>query len=157
MINLAHVHVAISHFPVVILPIGTVFLGVGLLRQNLTLRHSGNVLIALGAIYVGIVYFLGGYAESFAQASFVVPHGSIHRHEEAAELALIVSSMAGLCAILALFRFSWEFKYANQLVVFILILGSIACGLVGRTAYFGGKIRHTEFTHSIEKSVHYEE
>ena len=70
---------------------------------------------------------------------------AIGEHEEAAGFAIFC---IGIVALLSVQGFIWalkENKNLKKFTIVVLILVLIGIGIISRTAYLGGKIRHTEF------------
>jgi multisubunit Na+/H+ antiporter MnhC subunit len=141
--SVLHLHLILNHVPV----IGTAFvllmLGVSVTRRNEGMARLGlGVMVGLAAI-TAIVFLTGEPAEEAVERVAGVSEAMIHPHEEAAEAALIATTVVGALALLALAAFRrralprWVTGSALVAVFGVSVL-------LGWTANLGGRIRHTE-------------
>jgi hypothetical protein len=143
--TLVHLHLLLNHVPV----IGTFFVAFILLaalwRRNEAIAKLGLVALAGVGLVAAAVYFTGEPAEEAVENLAGVADRIIHDHEEAAELAFIGSSIAGVVAVLLL---AWsrrrELPRWTVAATLALVLG--VAGLMAVTANLGGQIRHTEIS-----------
>ncbi len=144
MLNWPHVHLMINHFPVVGI------LGVLLLLAYAIVRKSNEVeMVALGltvllALMTIAVYLTGQAAEDTVKKLPGVTEASIGRHEEVADLSLILMEASGILALAGLFLARRRGVMPRWLVPFVLILSLVTSVVVGYTANLGGEIRHSE-------------
>ncbi len=144
MLNWPHVHLMINHFPVVGI------LGVFLLLAYAIVRKSKEVeMVALGltvllALMTIAVYLTGQAAEDTVKKLPGVTEASIGRHEEVADLSLILMEASGILALSGLFLARRRGVMPRWLVPFVLILSLVTSLVVGYTANLGGEIRHSE-------------
>ncbi len=142
--NLAHVHLLITHLPVFGSILGAIVLAYGLFsKSNHTISASYLVLIlsALGAV---ISYFTGESAEELVEQIPGVLKKRIHEHEEAALFALISQIALGLNALVGLI-FNLKNLNKARLIAQIALFVSLFCfTVIVRVGYLGGQIRHTE-------------
>ena len=71
-------------------------------------------------------------------------HGQVEEHEEAAELAFISLMILGGTSLIGLFLSYKKSALANKVALVVLLISLVSFGLVVRTGYLGGQIRHTE-------------
>ena len=69
---------------------------------------------------------------------------TIKQHEEFAIFALISLIILGLISILGIFQTIKKPLLTRSIAFVILFISVISFGLVARTGYLGGQIRHTE-------------
>lgn len=148
--NWAHLHLILTHVPIVGIPIAMVFLFSGFSgRQANLVRISLFVITALGAMTLP-VFWTGEGAEEIVEHIPVVAKSSIHAHEEAAEVSLALSLITSLSGLIALLLMRHE-QWGRKAVAVVLVL----CGLVSLslayTANLGGQIRHTEILKSQDR------
>jgi uncharacterized membrane protein len=142
--NQAQIHLALNHFPIAGAYLSFAFLVWGLLRKKDDIKFAAISLIIISGIAVLPMYFTGEGAEKVVEHKPLVTEEVIHPHEEAAEAAVVVYSVAALLAI------SWIImKRKNKgpdAIVYKSLIGlmAITSVLIGRTAHLGGQIRHDE-------------
>jgi uncharacterized membrane protein len=124
---------------------GGVVLLYGLYKKNITVSGAGYLCLILAAIGGIIAYFTGESAEKLVKGIAGVSTRAIEPHEEMAGIAIFCIGLTGLLAIQG---FIWSLKKAAEAKYYSLIMLAmvlVCFAVVSRTAYLGGKIRHTEF------------
>jgi len=142
--NQAHIHLIVNHAPILGSLFAAVLLGVGVLRQNITLTKAG-----LGAVLVAGVLCLpaqltGEGAAAIAQNLPRVSRALIHNHAEAAELGFWVLEATATLALLSLLMLKHNSPKARLLTLLTLVAAVVSFGLLARAGNLGGQIRHTE-------------
>jgi len=153
MVNRAHVHLMVNHFPEIgILFIIMLFL-YGLGRRSEEIKKTGLGAFVLLAIMTILVYLTGEGAEKVVKNLPGVTEAFIGRHEEMAGLSLVLIVTLGIacCAGLIFFRRSATIPKWFMAVVLVLSFG--AAVVVGLTANLGGQIRHTEIRDMVVSPV----
>ncbi len=142
--NGAQVHLGINHLPVVIPLIATAVLIAGLVLKSASVRSVALWLFVAAALAAIPVYFSGEPAEKVVKNYPGVSRLAIHRHEDAALIALIGSELVGLVSAFLLIL-SLRGKGPRRVFYLILLLLSFgSLGLMLNTAHLGGEIRHEE-------------
>ena len=140
----AHIHLLINHLPIFGSILGAFVLIHGLwTKSNSTKSASYNIFI-ISSIGAGIAYATGEGAEESVENIQSVLDSTIEQHEEFALFALIALIILGVVSILGLFFTIKKLPLANAFSIFILFISLISFGLVARTGFLGGQIRHTE-------------
>ena len=134
----------ITHLPIFGSLLGALVLAHGLLTTTAQTNVAGYYVLALSAIGAGISYITGEETEEAVENLPGVLESIMKEHEEFALFALI-----GLCAlgVLTLIGIYATFKAsAHQWAIakFTLVVALVSFGIVARTGYLGGQIRHTE-------------
>ena len=142
--NWAHVHLMINHFPVVGVFGIIALLIYSLLKKSEEIKRVSFGLFVLLALITLAVYFTGLAAEDTVKKLPVVTEASIGRHEEMAELALVLMETLGIAALAGLLFLRQSGVIPKWIVVLVLLLSLVAAAIVGLTANLGGQIRHTE-------------
>ena len=143
--NIIHIHLITVHIPVLFVPLGTILLGLGLTRENPTLRQTGYSLMIIGAFFGSIAYLSGEEIESSIRAIIPGSRSPIHAHEEAAEVAFTLSYIGAFLATCSIgSRYIKYHKLEFILGIITLIIGLVSTTTLGYAAYKGGQIRHTE-------------
>lgn len=143
--NFAHLHLILNHIPMFTIPMVLIFLVYALKKNDESLKKfSLMVLIATSATVLP-VYLTGEPAEEVVEHLPGISKDLIEAHEEAAEVALILTLVAGAVAIATLI--TSKHKVLQSMGPKFVILVSLAALLaLGYAANLGGKIRHPEVT-----------
>ena len=147
--NATHIHLIISHLPIVGSILGALVLGFAIFRKNNDTKLAAYGLFILAALGAAIVYATGEDAEESVDKLPGVMESIIERHEDFAIYALISLIVLGVASLAALFL-NKKFVAVNKTIsVGIFFLSLVSFGLVARTGYLGGQIRHTEIRLSL--------
>lgn len=142
--NAAHVHLMVNHLPLFAVMFGLVLLALGLWRPAMpVVRRAGLVLMVVGGLAGGAAYLSGEPAEEVVEAHVQVDEDLVHEHEDAGTFGMISTAVAGLLALLILWRSRRE-PVSTKAVVLALVVGLWAMSVLARTAWLGGKIQHPE-------------
>ena len=144
--NQTHIHLLITHLPIFGSILGGLVLMQGLWTKSFQTITAAYNLFIVSSIGAGIAYFTGeGASESVEDLQGVV-EATIKHHEQFALIALISLIILGLASILGLFLTFTKSSLTRATAFVILIISLISFGLVARTGYLGGQIRHTEIS-----------
>jgi uncharacterized membrane protein len=145
MPNTAHLHLMLTHVPVLSTLFGLGLLLISLVQGNQDLRRVGLWACVLGALSAVPTYLTGRPASALLVK--LLPGTSMDasdQHAEVAVIALIATSVLGIAALIGLVLYRPGKRapgWYNLLTLFLAILTS---GLMAWTATLGGKIRHSE-------------
>ncbi len=141
--NLAHIHLLLNHIPVIAVPIGLLFLAHSLWTSNLFSRKFAYLFLFLTSLSVIAVYLTGEPAEKLIEHLPGVTEAFIEPHEDAGQIALILTLIMGAASFFALLvpQQGTKARFARNAVIVTAIL---AIGVLSYTANLGGKVRHTE-------------
>ncbi len=142
--NQVHIHLFITHLPIFGSILGALVLlhGIGM-RSNQTIIAAYYIFI-VSSIGAGIAYFTGEGAEKSVENLQGIVEETIKHHEESALFALISLIVLGLASIFGSFTAWTNSVYLRTTAFIVLFLSVISFGLVARTGYLGGQIRHSE-------------
>ena len=144
MINGAHLHLMVNHFPVVgIIFIILLFL-YGIARGSDEIKKVSLGAFVLLAFMTVLVFLTGDGAEKVVKNLPGVTEAFIGRHEEMADLSLVMIVILGITCGSGLFIFRRSAVFPKWFIALVLILAFSASAVVGVTANLGGQIRHTE-------------
>jgi uncharacterized membrane protein len=144
--NQTHIHLIITHLPIFGSILGGLVLAHGLwTKSNQTMVAAYNLFI-ISSIGAGIAYLTGEGAEESVEDLPGVVEATIKTHEHFALFALISLIILGLASIIGLFLTLRKSPLTRTIAILILFISLISFGLVARTGYLGGQIRHTEIT-----------
>jgi uncharacterized protein YneF (UPF0154 family) len=144
VINWAHVHLMINHIPVIGIPGAMLLLIYALARRSDEVKMVTFGMIVLLAILTIGVYLTGQAAEDMVKKLPGVTEAAIGRHEEVADLSLILIEGLGALALAGLFFMRRSDSIPKWLVSLVFVLSLITALIVGYTANLGGEIRHSE-------------
>ena len=134
-----HLHLMLNHAPVLLLPLGSFLLLVALAVRHAELRTLSLIFVVVGALLAIPVFLTGEPAEDRVEGLPGVTGAVVHRHEEAAEVALVLTLAAGAAAL-----GGWILARRRAPAVVALLLGLAASAALARAAFYGGQVRHTE-------------
>jgi uncharacterized membrane protein len=152
--NQAHLHLLITHLPIFGSIIGALVLGYGLWTKSNHTKNAAYFIFIISAIGAGIAYLTGEGAEDAVEHIQGVTENLIEIHEDAALNALISLIVLGGMSVIALIMSRFKTSFTKFTSTIILLLSLISFGLVARTGYLGGKIRHTEISTDAIQNNH---
>ena len=141
-----HIHLVITHLPIFGSILGGLVLSYGLWTKSNTTNIASYGLFIISSIGAGIAYSTGEAAEESVEGLSGVFEATIERHEEFALIALISLILLGVASILGIFLTVKKPPRARRIAFVILLISLVCFGLVARTGYLGGQIRHSEIT-----------
>jgi hypothetical protein len=140
----AHIHLALTHVPVIGLLIVLLLLVVAGLRRSAELMRVSYGLLLLLAVATVIVYLTGEPAEELVENLPGFSEALVEQHEEAALIATIGMGVLGLVALVGLIRFRAPWIAPAWYDRGVLLLALLMGGVMAWTANLGGQIRHSE-------------
>jgi len=148
MINFAHLHLILNHLPIMTIPVALIFYIYSLRTKNEKLQNFSLIMLIGTAATVLPVFYTGEPAEEIIEGMTSISKKLIHDHEETAEIAFVLTLIAGATASVNLFfkdRLPLLKKHGDKLVIGSCI---IAIGFLAYAANKGGKINHPELRDS---------
>lgn len=139
-----HLHLLLNHFPIIGTIIGTVIMAYGYFTQSEATKKAALLTWVAMALCAIPVFLTGEPAEESVENLPGVSETIIEAHEEAAELAIWVMEALGLLSLIAFFVKSPNGGTHKTLTAAAFVLSLATFGLMARTGYLGGQIRHTE-------------
>lgn len=149
--NVAHLHLLLTHLPIVGTLGATLIVAYALLRWTPATRDLALGAVVLVSLTAIAAYATGGGAESVLE-HLGVAEAAIEPHESAAEAALIGSIVTGAIAIAAWFVQA-NAVWRTRLLVGLLLALLVADGLYARAGFLGGAIRHPEILMTATNTV----
>jgi uncharacterized membrane protein len=141
-----HLHLLITHLPVFGSILGALVLGYGLWAKSNSTKNAAYFLFIISAIGTAIAYLTGEGAEEATEKISGVSENMIKLHEDSAMYALVSLVVLGLVAVFALAATRFKTNLIQSTATITLVLSLMSFGLVARTGYLGGQIRHTEIS-----------
>lgn len=139
-----HIHLLITHLPIFGSILGGLVLAHGIGTKSYQTIIAAYYVIIVSSTGAVIAYLTGEGAEEAVEDIQGVAKNMIGQHEEFALYALIALSVAGLISLLGLYLTIKKSSMENTVALLTLFVTIISFGLVARTGYLGGQIRHTE-------------
>lgn len=151
MNNDAHLHLVLSHFPIVLPFIGMVFFVLGLVFKSMLVKRIGLFITIILGIFTFMMMQSGEGAEEIVE-KLGKSHNQIHEHEEHAEsLALINYFIAAISCFGIWVSYKMQ-KYLNMLLGVLIALCLASAFSTIETAEEGGRITHDEAFDSRDKN-----
>jgi uncharacterized membrane protein len=144
--NQTHIHLLITHLPIFGSIMGGLVLAHGLWTKSNQTKIAAYNLFIISAIGAIVAYLTGEGAEETVENMQGVVEATIKTHEEFALFALISLIILGVASLLGLFLTLRKSPLTRTVAFVILFISIISFGLVARTGYLGGQIRHTEIS-----------
>ncbi len=141
-----HLHLLITHLPIFGSLLGTFVLGYAIWKKSDTTTLAAYYMLVISAIGAAIAYLTGEGAEETVENIQGVSESVIEQHADFAVYALIGLSVIGVLSLLGIYFNHTKSTFAKTTATATLFLALISFGLVARTGYLGGQIRHTEIS-----------
>lgn len=147
-----HLHLLITHLPVFGSILGALVLGYGLWVKSNQTKNAAYFIFIISAIGASIAYLTGEGAEEAVENIQGISENMIKLHEDSAMYALISLILLGVMSIVALIIGRFKYSMIKSISIVVLIVSLVSFGLVSRTGYLGGQIRHTEIANGAIQS-----
>ena len=151
--NQTYLHLLFGHLPIFGSILGGLVLAHALWTKSNQTKIAAYYLLIISSIGAGVSYLTGEGAEETIENLQVVSKSIIERHEDFALYALIGLIILGLSALIGLFVTLYKHSLTRAIAIFTLILCFISFGLVARTGYLGGQIRHAEIRTGVNGQI----
>ncbi len=139
-----HIHLVITHLPIFASILGGLVLAYGLWTKSSETKITAYALFIISSIGAGIAYLTGEAAEESVEHLQGIFEATIERHEDFATYALVSLIILGVASIIGIFLTLRKSPATRKLAFVIFIISLVSFGLVARTGYLGGQIRHSE-------------
>jgi uncharacterized membrane protein len=142
--SVVHLHLLLTHVPVLGVLFGTLLLLIGVFRRNDTLRRTALVVFLATGVAAGATYLTGEPAEDAVEHLPGVTEPIIERHEDAALVATLGAAALAVVSLVGLIRYRKGKTITTGFVTIALLAGIAVSAAMAWTANLGGQIRHTE-------------
>ena len=142
--NAVHVHLLLSHAPVVIMVLGAGLLIVGAFLQSEDVKRASLGVFILASLVLLPLYFTGEPSQDAVKGLPGISDRILDRHQAVAATGLASGLLLGLLAGAGLFLFRRAKPIAIWFTCTLLAVSLVASGLLAWTANLGGQIRHSE-------------
>ena len=151
--NQTYLHLIFSHLPIFGSILGGLVLAHALWTKSNQTKIAAYYLLIISSIGAGVSYLTGEGAEETIENLQVVSESIIEKHEDFALYALIGLIILGLSSLVGLFVTLKKHSLTRVVAIFTLVLSLISFGLVARTGYLGGQIRHSEIRSGVNGQI----
>jgi len=139
-----HIHLILTHFPIV----GTI-IGVGILTYGYFSKRNDIIKVALitffsMALVTIPVYLTGEGSEETVEHLAGVSERLIENHEELAEKAILLMGLLAVLSSISFMAVLRQFSFAKTITLITLIVSLVTFGIFAQVGYLGGQIRHSE-------------
>lgn len=142
--NPVHLHLMLNHVPVIGTALTLALLALALWKKSEELKHAA-LLFLVGVALVSVpAYLTGESAEESLMDVAGVEETFIAPHEDAAQWAFGGQIALGVVALAGLVVFRGGKYMPGKFTGAVFAMALAVSGLMARTAYLGGQIRHPE-------------
>ena len=151
--NQTYLHLIFSHLPIFGSILGGLVLAYALWTKSNQTKIAAYYLLIISSIGAGVSYLTGEGAEETIEKLQVASESIIEKHEDFALYALIGLIILGLSSLIGLFVTLNKHSLTRTIAIFTLVISIISFGLIARTGYLGGRIRHSEIRSSVNGQI----
>lgn len=145
MMNAAHLHLVLNHFPVIGSAIAIFILLIGLLKKSDDIKKVSVMVLILTALVTIPVYLTGDKAQAKIEGNYEdVDEEFIDQHEDFALYSFIAMDITGAVGLLSLLLYKKPKTLPNSFAVLLLAMLLAVNGMMAYTANLGGRIHHPE-------------
>lgn len=139
-----HIHLLITHLPIFGSILGGLVLAYALWSKSNQTKIAAYGLLVFSTFGATIAYLTGEGAEEAVEDIQGVAEKMIEQHEDFALIALVSLIILGAISLVGMFLSLKNHPLSRTIAFVALTVSLISFGLVARTGYLGGQIRHTE-------------
>lgn len=147
-----HLHLVLTHFPIVGTIIGIAILIYGLFSKNLEIQKVALVTFVLMSIATIPVFLTGGEAEETVEHIAGVSEQIIEDHEELAEKAIWLMGSLGVLSLIGFYAMIKKRSFAKTVTIITLVISLGTFGIFAQVGNLGGQIRHSEIRSDSNQS-----
>lgn len=152
--NPAHLHLMLTHLPVVGTLFAILLLALSLLKKSDALKQAALGALVLVGLLAIPVFLTGEPSEDIVERLPGVSEPLLEQHEEAGEISLIMALAVGAVSLLGFF---FRRGVPQGFAAFVLVVALISQGSLIWTSRLGGKMRHSELRNGPEAARHHHE
>jgi len=139
-----HLHLILTHFPIVGTIIGIGILIYGQILKKIEIQKVALVTFIVMALLTIPVFLTGEEAAETVENIAGVSEQLIENHEELAEKAIWVMGLLGVLSLISLVAILKKVSFSKTLTLITLIVSIVTFGLFAQVGNLGGQIRHSE-------------
>lgn len=139
-----HLHLILTHFPIVGTIIGIGILTYGQIFKNIEIQKVALVTFVLMALFTIPVFLTGEEAGETIENIAGISERLIENHEELAEKAIWLMGLLGVLSLISLFAIFKKLAFSKTITIVTLIISIVTFGIFAQVGNLGGQIRHAE-------------
>jgi uncharacterized membrane protein len=144
--NQTHLHLLINHLPIIGSILGGLVLAHGIWAKSYQTKIAAYNLLLISSVGAVIAYLTGEAAEETVENIQGISKTMLDQHEDAAVYSLVALITLGILSIGGLFLTIRKSPLSIPAAWVILVVSIVSFGIIARTGYLGGQIRHTEIS-----------
>jgi hypothetical protein len=144
VMNAAHVHLILIHFPVAGVLLGAWVMILGMIMGSRRTQLAACSLFIIAAVGAGLSYQSGEGAEEVVEHWPGIEERRIEAHGESAAWTLASCMVLGATAGVGIYLLRKRSPFHPVMAGMLLLLALLSSGFALRTGYLGGQIRHPE-------------
>lgn len=139
-----HIHLLLTHFPIVGTIIGIVILIYGIYSKNESIiKVALGTFVAMALLTIPVFLTGEGAAETVENIPGVLEN-TIEEHEELAETAIWLMGLLGVLSLINLYVIFKNLSFSKTITLLTLLVSLATFGLFAQVGNLGGQIRHSE-------------
>ncbi|MGS2740211.1 hypothetical protein [Sinomicrobium sp. M5D2P17] len=142
--NPTHIHLLITHLAIYGCVLGAIVLLYALWSKSDHTKIAAYILFIISSVGAAIAYVTGESAEETVENIPGIDLNLIDRHEDFASIALIALIVLGIVSVAGIFVTLKVQSFKRTTALIVLFISLIDFGIIVRTGYLGGQIRHSE-------------
>jgi hypothetical protein len=144
VLNWAHIHLVLTHIPVIGIGVVIAFLLAGLARRSREIKGVSLQMFVVLALLCIVVYLTGSPASHQMREMPGISRDTIHHHSSVADFAFGTMEVLGTLSLGALVKFRSSAAIPTRFMTALVALALVVLILMIWTANLGGRIRHSE-------------
>ncbi len=139
-----HLHLMLTHFPIVGTIIGIGILAYGQFSNNNSIKKLALAVFVIMSLLTIPVFLTGEGAEETVEHLAGVSENIIKEHGELAEKAIWLMGLLGIFSLINIIVIVKESSIAKTITFISLVLSLVTFGVFAKVGNLGGEIRHSE-------------
>ncbi len=139
-----HLHLMLTHFPIVGIIIGIGILIYGLIVKNDMVKKVALTIFIIMGIFTIPIYFTGEWSKLIVEKLPEISDDFIKSHEGMAINAIFLTGILLILSIINLIAIKRQLVFVKAITIITLTISLITSGFFIKAANLGGKIRHSE-------------
>ncbi|MFA5297765.1 MAG: hypothetical protein WC389_06100 [Lutibacter sp.] len=139
-----HLHLLLTHFPIIGTIIGVFVLAYGIYSKNESITKVALATFIIMSILTIPVFLTGEEAADTVENIAGVSENSIEAHEELAEKAIWLMGLLGILSLFNFFAIVKKLSFSKTISIITLVVSIATFALFAQVGNLGGQIRHSE-------------
>ncbi|MBP8793519.1 MAG: hypothetical protein KBH29_10105 [Lutibacter sp.] len=146
--NPTHLHLVLTHFPIIGTIIGVFILSYGIYSKSESITKVALVTFVAMSLLTIPVFLTGEEAAETVENIAGISENIIEEHEELAEIAIWLMGALGVLSLISLLAIIKKYAFSRIVILVTLITSLITTALFVQVGNLGGQIRHSEIRNS---------